>query len=243
MGIPPAYGPIVRAMTTTVAPPPVYQTSIGKKVLMAASGVILLLFVLVHMIGNLKVFLGASEYNRYAEGLRTLLEPIFPRGYVLWAIRIVLIAAFVVHVVLAWQTASRSRAARRTRYQHTGTVQADYAARSMRWGGVTILAFLFFHLANLTWGWLHPGFTYVRGDVYHNFVESFEVWWITGLYLIAMVALGLHIYHGTWSVFQTFGANNKVWDQRIRRLATSLAAIVVVGNSAMPIAVLVGAVR
>jgi succinate dehydrogenase / fumarate reductase cytochrome b subunit len=229
-------------MTTTLAPP-IYRTSIGKKVLMAASGVVLVLFVIAHMIGNLKVFLGANELNRYAEGLRTLAEPIFPRTYVLWLIRIVLIAAFVVHVVTAVQLTRWSRAARQVRYVHPDHVQADYAATTMRWGGLALLLFLFFHLANFTWGWLHPGYTYIRPDVYHNVVQGFRVWWITALYILAMIALGLHIYHGTWSIFQTFGVNNQRWDGVVRRSATGLAALIVVGNCSMPLAVLTHAVK
>lgn len=231
-------------MTTTLTPAaPLYRTSIGKKVLMAASGVILLGFIVFHMLGNLKVFLGSTAINTYAEGLRTLGEPIFPRTYLLWGARVVIIAAFFFHVLFAWQTARQSRAARRIRYNHPDTVQADAAAKTMRWGGVTILAFLFFHLAHFTWGWIHPGYTYIRGDVYHNMVQGFDVGWISAIYILAMIALGLHIYHGTWSIFQTFGINNRRWDRGIRRLATTLAALVVVGNVSIPIAVLSGAVK
>jgi succinate dehydrogenase / fumarate reductase cytochrome b subunit len=235
-------GPIVGFMTTTMARP-LYQTSIGKKVLMAGSGVILVLFVLVHMLGNLKVYLGATELNRYADGLRTLGQPIFPRTWLLWIVRAVLIAAFAVHIVCAVQLARQSRAARRTRYVHPDHVQADYAAVTMRWGGLALALFVVFHLAHFTWGWLHPGYTYVRGDVYHNLAAGFNVWWITAIYLFAMIALGLHIYHGTWSIFQTFGANSRRWDRLIRRSAGAVAFIVVAGNSSIPIAVLAGAVK
>jgi succinate dehydrogenase / fumarate reductase, cytochrome b subunit len=229
-------------MTTTLAPP-LYRTSIGKKLLMAGSGVILVGFIVFHMLGNLKVFLGAAQINRYGDGLRTLGEPILPRTYLLWLVRVVLIAAFAIHVVTAIQLGVQSRAARTTRYARTDTVQADYAAKTMRWGGLTILLFLFFHLAHFTWGWLHPGYTYVRGDVYDNVVQGFKVWWISVVYLLAMIALGLHIYHGTWSIFQTFGINNRRWDRAIRRGATTVASVVVIGNSSIPIAVLAGAVK
>ncbi len=233
-------------MTTTMTRAPeasVWRTSIGQKLLMAGSGVVLVLFVLAHEIGNLKVYLGAAEINRYGEGLRTLAEPIFPRTWVLWGVRIVLIAAFAVHVVTAVVLTRRSRAARVHRYVRPGRVQADPAASTMRWGGVALALFVVFHLAHFTWGWLHPGYTYVRGDVYHNLVEGFQVWWITAVYLVAMVALALHIYHGTWSIFQTFGVNNRRWDRRIRRGATAVAVFVLVGNCSIPIAVLAGGVR
>jgi succinate dehydrogenase / fumarate reductase cytochrome b subunit len=229
-------------MTATLAPP-LYRTSIGKKLVMAGSGVVLVGFIVFHMLGNLKVFLGAGPLNRYAEGLRNLGEPILPRTYLLWIVRTVLYAAFVVHIVTAIQLARQSRAARTTRYAHPDTVQADYAAKTMRWGGLTILLFLIFHLAHFTWGWIHPGYTYVRGDVYGNLVNGFNVWWISAVYIFAMIALGLHIYHGTWSVFQTFGVNSRRWDRTIRRGATTVAAVVVIGNCSMPIAVLAGAVK
>ena len=228
---------------THVEAPRVLKTSVGKKLLMAGSGVVLVGFIVAHEVGNLKVYLGASEINRYGEGLRTLAEPIFPRTFVLWAIRTVLTAAFVVHVVTSIQLSLQNRSARPQRYAHPARVQADPAASTMRWGGLAILLFLFFHLAHFTWGWVHPGYTYVRGDVYHNMVEGFDVWWISGVYIAAMVALGLHIYHGAWSIFQTFGVNNRRWDRRIRQAATALAAFVVVGNVSIPIAVLAGAVK
>jgi succinate dehydrogenase / fumarate reductase cytochrome b subunit len=225
------------------APPRVWRTSIGKKVLMAASGVILVGFVIAHELGNLKVYRGAAEINRYAAGLRTLAEPIFPRTWFLWGIRLILIAAFVVHIVTGIQLARQSRAARVQRYAHPDRVQADVAASTMRWGGLAIALFLVFHLSMFTWGWVHPGYTYIRGDVYHNLVGGFGVWWISGIYIVAMIALGLHIYHGAWSIFQTFGVNNRLWDRRIRMGATAVALFVVVGNCSIPIAVLAGGVK
>jgi succinate dehydrogenase / fumarate reductase cytochrome b subunit len=228
---------------TRAAPPTVWRTSIGKKVLMAASGVILVGFVIAHELGNLKVYLGSAEINRYATGLRTLAEPIFPRTWLLWGIRLVLIAAFAVHIVTGIQLARRSRAARVERYVHPDRVQADVAASTMRWGGLAIALFLVFHLSMFTWGWVHPGYTYVRGDVYHNLVGGFGVWWISAIYIVAMIALGLHIYHGAWSIFQTFGVNNRHWDARIRMGATAVALFVVIGNCSIPIAVLAGGVK
>src|ERR1700730_4747659 len=213
--------------TTRVQAPMALRTSVGKKLLMAGSGVMLVGFIVAHEVGNLKVYLGASEIDRYGEGLRTLAEPIFPRTFLLWAIRVVLIAAFTVHVVTSVELSLQSRSARRRRYPHPARVQAAPPARTLGWGGIAILLFLFFHLAQFTWGWLHPGYRYVRGDVYHNMVKGFDVWWVSGLYIAAMVALGLHIYHGAWSIFQTFGPNNRRWDRRIRRAATALAAFVV----------------
>ena len=229
-------------MTRAVSPT-LWRTSIGKKVLMAGSGVILVAFVIAHELGNLKVYLGSAEINRYAAGLRTLGLPIFPRTWVLWGIRLVLIGAFAVHVVTGIELARRSRAARRQRYAHPDRVQADVAASTMRWGGLAIALFVVFHLSMFTWGWVHPGYTFIRGGVYQNLVGGFGLWWIDAIYIVAMVALGLHIYHGTWSIFQTFGVNNRRWDSRIRRAATAVALFVVIGNCSIPIAVLAGGVK
>ena len=227
-------------VTTRSGPPAVWQTTVGKKVLMAVTGVILVLFVLGHEIGNLKVFIGAGEINTYADGLRRLLVPILPRTWTLWGIRVVLIAAFVVHIVLSVQLSLRNRAARQQRYVHPDRVQADPASTTMRWGGLAILLFLIFHLAHFTWGWVHPGYTYVRGDVYGNLVNGFNVWWISAIYIAAMIALALHIYHGAWSIWQTFGVNNRRRDFMFRQLAGAIAAIVFLGNISIPIAVMAG---
>jgi succinate dehydrogenase cytochrome b subunit len=231
----------VAAPTTT--PPAVFRTSIGKKLLMAGSGVILLGFVIAHMIGNLHIYLGKTSIDLYAHGLRTMLEPELPFSYALWAIRVVLIAAFAIHIVTAVQLARQSRAARSVRYVHPDHVQADPAAVSMRWGGLALALFIVFHLANLTWGWVHPGFTFVRGAVYANLVGSFQVWWIVVIYLVAMVALSLHIYHGAWSIFQTFGVNNKRWDKRVRVSAAVVAVVVLIGNCSIPIAIAAGGIK
>ncbi len=233
------------SIRTVPAPPApaIWQTSVGKKVLMAVTGVVLVLFVLAHEIGNLKVFLGANEINRYADGLRTLLVPILPRTWTLWIIRTGLIIAFVVHITLSIQLSLKSRAARRHRYAHPDRVQADPASTTMRWGGLAILLFLIFHLAHFTWGWVHPGYTYVRGDVYGNMVNGFNVWWISAIYIAAMVALALHIYHGAWSIWQTFGVNSRRWDLRLRQGAAVVAGFVFLGNISMPIAVMAGLIH
>lgn len=229
-------------MTTTLIAPPIYRTSIGKKVIMAGSGVVLLLYVIGHMIGNLKAFLSAQELDTYAAFLRRMGEPIFPHSVLLWIIRVVVTVAFVVHVYLAIDLSVRSRRARQYRYAHPDHVQANPAAFTMRWGGIAIGLFLIFHLAQFTWGWIHPDYTFVRGGVYHNVVGSFNQWWVVVIYVAAMFALGMHLYHGTWSIFQTFGVNSRRWDRVIRRTAATLAIIIFVGFSAVPVGVLVGAI-
>jgi succinate dehydrogenase / fumarate reductase cytochrome b subunit len=227
---------------TTTAAPPVYSLSIGKKVLMAASGLFILVWVIGHMVGNLKVWLSQREFDAYAEWLRRLGEPLFPHTVLLWILRVLLTVAFVVHVWLAIDLSLRSRRARQLRYQRVNYVQADIPAVTMRWGGVAIGLFVVFHLANFTWGWLHPGYTYIRGGVYHNVVGNFDQWWLVVIYVAAMIALGLHIYHGSWSIFQTFGINNRRWDLLIRRSASVVAIVVFLGFVSVPLGVLTGAI-
>ncbi|MDQ1399996.1 MAG: succinate dehydrogenase / fumarate reductase, cytochrome b subunit [Acidimicrobiaceae bacterium] len=233
-------------MTTIAAAPatpPLYRTSIGKKMLMAASGLVILLWLIGHMLGNLKVWLNQREFDSYAEFLRRLGEPIFPHTVFLWLIRVVLTVAFVVHVYLAVDLSRRNRRARQTRYVRTARVQADMPAVTMRWGGLALALFVIFHLANFTWGWIHPGYRFVRGSVYANVVGNFDQWWLVAIYVAAMVALALHIYHGTWSIFQTFGANSRRWDRLIRRSAGALAIVMFVGFVSVPVGVLVGAIQ
>jgi len=213
---------------------------VGMKVLMAVTGVILFLFVVGHLLGNLKVFQGPAHFNAYAEGLRTVGEPIFGRGQLLWIVRIVLIVAVTLHVVFTVQLARQSRRARPVRYSHTGIVQASYASRTMRWGGAAVFLFIVFHLMDFTWG-VHPHF--VRGDVYGNLVSGFRRPVVTAVYIVAMACLSAHVYHGTWSTTQTLGLNQVRWDRAIRRVATALAVILFVGFAAVPVGVLVHLVR
>jgi succinate dehydrogenase / fumarate reductase cytochrome b subunit len=229
-------------MATTTAAPPIYQLSIGKKVLMAASGLFLVLWIIGHMVGNLKVWLSPKEIDTYSEFLRRMGEPLLPHSWVLWIIRVLFTVALVTHVYLAIDLSLRSRRARQVRYHHPDYVQADIPAVTMRWGGLAIGLFIIFHLAHLTWGWIHPGYTYVRGSVYHNVVGSFNQWWLVVLYVAAMFALGMHLYHGTWSMFQTFGTNNRRWDPIIRRGATAVAVIVFCGFISVPLGVLGGVI-
>jgi succinate dehydrogenase / fumarate reductase cytochrome b subunit len=154
--------------------------------------------------------------------------------------RFVLLAAVTIHIALTAQLALQSRAARPVRYVHTGVVQASYASRTMRWGGIALLGFIVFHLMDLSWG-VHPHF--VRGAVYHNVVVGFRRWPITAVYVAAMGALAMHLYHGTWSVFQTLGVNQARWDRAIHRGALTLALVVSVGFITVPMAVLVHLVK
>ena len=217
-----------------------YSTSIGKKATMAVTGVILLGFVVAHMAGNLKVFTGAVHFDEYAEFLRRIGDPILGHAWALWILRTVLLASVILHIVAATQLSLENSRARPVKYARARTVQASYASRTMRWGGVIILLFVIYHLLHMTTGTVHPDFEH--GRVYDNLVAGFEVWYVSAFYIVAMLALGLHIYHGTWSMVQTLGRNSRRLDPMLRRAAAALAIIIVVGNVSIPIAVLTGVV-
>ncbi len=224
------------------APWPVefYRSAVGKKWVMAVTGILLMGYVFFHMLGNLKVYLGAEDLNHYGEWLRDLLVPFFPRTVTLWLLRIGLIAAFVFHIHAAYGLTRINRQARAAGgYISKRDYQAANAAsRSMRYTGVVILLFLIFHLADLTWGTVNPDF--VRGDVYRNLVASFERPAVSAIYIVANIALGLHLFHGGWSMFQSLGLNNPRWNSWRRGFAVGFAAIVTVGNLTFPIAALTG---
>jgi succinate dehydrogenase / fumarate reductase cytochrome b subunit len=218
-----------------------WQSAVGKKWLMALSGIVLLGFVLVHMIGNLKVFLGKEHINTYGEWLRTLGEPALPRTVLLWAVRLVLIGAFVVHIVAAAQLTRMNQKARPVRYQSKRDyVAANFASRTMRWTGIIIALFVIFHLLDLTWGSANPHF--VRGDPYDNLFYSFERVPVAIVYILAMLALGIHIFHGAWSMFQSLGLNNPRYNAWRRWFAAGFAFVILVGNVSMPLLITTGAV-
>ena len=210
---------------------------------MALSGIVLLGFVLFHMIGNLHLYEGPAEVNEYGEALRDLGGALAPRTSILWLIRIVLIAAFVVHIHAAFSLALKNRRLRPVRYEsRRDYLVANYASRTMIWSGIIVLLFLGFHLADLTWGAPEPVATdeYFRGDIYSNVVASFERVPVAILYIVANLALGLHIYHGAWSLFQSLGVNNPRFNAWRRWFAAGFAGVIVVGNVSFPIMVLTG---
>jgi succinate dehydrogenase / fumarate reductase cytochrome b subunit len=217
-----------------------YRSSIGKKVVMALTGLIGIGFVIMHMIGNLKVFLGEQAFNDYASFLRTFGEPVLPYSTVLWIIRLVLLGAVVLHITAAYQLTRMDWAGRPVRYTQKKDVQATFASRTMRWGGVIILLFIIYHIAHMTLGIVHPSFE--EGNAYHNFVAAFQVWWVTIFYIAAMLVLGLHIYHGFWSLFQTLGWNSRTYNMLLRGLALLIALVLTVGFVAGPLGVLFGIV-
>ena len=219
-----------------------YSTAVGKKYVMAITGLIGLGYVIAHMIGNLKMYLGPEEIDHYGEFLRELLVPLLPRTVALWAMRIVLIVALVLHLHAAYTLTLINRRARPVRYQSPRDyVAANFASRTMRWTGIIVLLFLAYHLADLTWGWFNPDF--IRGAVYHNVDESLSQLPVAILYIVANIALGIHLFHGIWSLFQSMGWNSPRFNSWRRWTATAIATVIVVGNCSFPIAVQAGIVQ
>jgi succinate dehydrogenase / fumarate reductase cytochrome b subunit len=225
------------------APWPVefYRSSVGKKWVMALTGIVWMGYVVAHAIGNLKVYMGAEDFNHYAEFLRELLVPLLPRTVMLWILRAGLIVAFALHLHAAYGLTRVNQAARAGGYQQPRDWQAaDIAGRSMRWTGIVVLLFIAFHLADLTWGTVNPDF--VRGDVYRNFLATFERPLVSAIYIVANLALGLHLWHGAWSMFQSMGVNNPRWNSWRRSFAIGFAVVIVAINVSFPISVLTGVI-
>jgi succinate dehydrogenase / fumarate reductase cytochrome b subunit len=217
--------------------PGLYSTHVGKKYAMAISGLVLMLFVLVHMLGNLKLYLGAGALDNYSAWLRNAGEPALPRQTLLWTVRIVLLAAVGIHIYSAYALTLVNRRARPEAYRAPRDyVAASFASRTMRWTGIIVALFVVFHLLDLTWGTANPDFR--TGDPYRNVVESLERWPVAIAYIVANLALATHLYHGAWSFFQSMG-----WVFRWRRrFAVIFAAVIAAGNVSFPLAVLTGVV-
>jgi succinate dehydrogenase / fumarate reductase, cytochrome b subunit len=217
-------------------------TSVQLKYVMGLSGALMLLYLVVHMVGNLKIFLGAEAIDTYARWLRTVGEPALPEETVLWLVRVVLLAAVVGHIVSATVLARRARQARPVRYAHRPPVRGSYAARTMRWGGVIIALFVVYHVLDLTTGTLNPHGEH--GEVHANVVADFapERWYITLVYTLAVIAVGFHIRHGLWSALQTFGRSSAASERALKRVALGVAVVLVVGFLSVPFAVLTGLV-
>jgi len=218
-----------------------WTSSVGKKIAVAVSGLILYGFVVVHMFGNLKVYQGRQAFNHYAEGLRTMGEPLFGRGQLLWIARIILLAALIVHLAAVVMLTRQSKAARKHGYKKFDGLEFSYASRTMLWGGLLLLAYVIYHLMHLTFGNAHPNF--VHGDVYNNFVVGFQQVPASLAYIAAMIPLGMHMYHGFWSMLQTLGANNPKYNRIRRPIALTLSLGVALLNISFPVAVLLGFVK
>ena len=241
---PGADAPVVNGPHKARTPWPVefYSTAVGKKWVMALTGIGLMGFVFAHMVGNLKMFLGRSEFDHYAESLRALLYPILPHHVPLWGLRIGLIVMFFFHIQSAYSLTRMNHRSRPVKYQSPRDyIAVSFASRTMRWTGIIIGLYLLFHLADLTWGFANPDF--VRGAAYDNLVASFERWPVAILYIVANIALGIHLFHGGWSMFQSIGMNNPRYNGARRAFAAGFAIVVAGINCAFPIAVLAGIVH
>ena len=214
------------------------RSAVGKKAVMAVSGIVLFGYVLLHMLGNLKLYEGPQKLDDYAGFLREAGSPLVPPEGLLWFVRIVLLAAVVLHVWSAWALTRMSYAARPVGYEKRDAVAMSYASRTMRWGGVILLLFIVYHLLHLTTGTLHPRF--MPGAVYHNVVTGLRVWWVALFYAAAQVALGLHLYHGLWSMFQSMGWNHPRFNRWRRAFAVVFSLLIAFGFVLVPLAIVTG---
>lgn len=204
--------------------------------MMAITGAILFLFVIAHMLGNLQVFLGPDPLNAYGRFLRGVPE-------LLWTVRMILLAAVILHIWSSVKLARRKLHARPVAYSRKENIASTYASRTMYWSGPIILAFVIYHLLHLTAGLVHPGFDFVEGDVYHNVVSSFQVWYVSAWYIFSMVLLGFHIRHGAWSMFQSVGINHPRHTPVLEKAAAIVALILVAGYVSIPLSITLGMVK
>jgi succinate dehydrogenase / fumarate reductase cytochrome b subunit len=217
---------------------------IGKKVVMAVTGFVLVGFVIGHMLGNLKIFLGADAINSYGLFLRTMGEPAVPYGVLLWIVRIVLLVCVALHIIAAVQLTRMNWAARPEDYDTKQSIVTSYAARTMRWSGVLLVLFIVYHLLHLTAGKVgyEPG-QYEHLSVYHNVVTGFSVWYVSVFYIVAMACLCLHLDHGIWSMLQTIGWNNARTTRGLQALSRLISLVVFFGFISVPVAVMAGWLR
>lgn len=233
---------------TLVRNPRASRSTIALKLLMATSGIVFVLFVLVHMYGNLKAFAGHDAFNEYAEHLREIGEPMLPHSGFLWVLRAILIVSLVLHVWSAVVLARRAQKARTVRYQVKRNRHSSFSSRTMRWGGLAIFVFVVWHLLHFTLVKIpvNPDATgnNITQDPYNLLVSSFEVWWMTIIYLLAMAALALHLHHGTFSAAQTLGLTTSARARSAwRKVGWAVAVVIAGGFSLVPIFVLAGVIE
>ena len=209
-----------------------WRSTVGKKIVMAVTGLIMIGFVIGHLAGNLLVFAGRDRINAYSAFLHST-------GEVLWAVRFVLLVSVVLHIAAAWQLTAIDRAARPVPYAEHRYEAATFASRTIRWGGVLVLIFIVYHLLHMTLGTVHPSFT--PHDVYHNLVSGLKIWYVATFYVVAMIALGLHLYHGTWSSLKTLGVEQQPGvPLRRRRMVWLFAVLLTLGFASIPFAIVTG---
>jgi succinate dehydrogenase / fumarate reductase cytochrome b subunit len=225
-----------RPLSLPTGPLGFFASSVGLKYVMAITGIVLVGFVVAHFIGNALIFLGPEALNDYSKALHDLPE-------LLWLARIVLLTAVVLHIVAALKLAGKNTAARPHRYKKKHDRVTNYAARTMAWSGPILLGFIVYHLAHLTIGVAPGNYDHSSTDVYSNVVRGFSIPWVAGLYIVSMLALGNHLFHGTWSMFQSLGVNHPSYNNKLMRLALAITALVTLGNISIPLAVLLGIVQ
>jgi len=208
-----------------------WRSTVGKKIVMAVTGAIGWGYLIAHMTGNLLVFRGAAKIDAYAGFLKSNLG-------LLWTVRSILLVAVIAHIVAAFQLARISQKSRPIGYERWRPVGSDFASRTMRWTGPIVGIFIVYHLLHFTLGTVHPDFH--AGQVYHNITTGFRVWYASAFYIVAMLALFGHLYHGTWSMFQSVGVNHPKYNRSVRILATIISVLIVLGFISIPVAVLLG---
>lgn len=208
-----------------------WGSTVGKKVVMAVTGILLVGFVFTHMLGNLQMFLGADAMNRYAAFLKST-------GELLWVARAGLFTAAVLHIVSAYQLTMLNRAARPTDYAKRESQVSTLASKTMRVGGVILALFIVYHIGHFTVGTFHPAFSHT--GVYGNVIIGFQTWWVVLFYVVAMAFLGLHLFHGFWAGFRTLGLQKRSASPIQRSAALWVAVLVWAGFTAIPVAVLLG---
>jgi len=213
-----------------------YASMVGKKVVMGVTGLIGIGFVILHSLGNLLIFQGSTALNSYSHFLKSSAE-------LLWALRITLIVAVILHVIAALQLTRQSRAARPIGYVKQEPQVATVASRTMRWGGILILVFIVFHILHFTTGTIRPAGVFSHEDVYSNVVSSFRIWWVALFYVVTMVALGFHLFHGAWSSMRSIGVSPPSPRPLHRRISLAIAVLVWAAFTAVPVAVFSGLVR
>lgn len=229
-------GPLAATGRVTPKAATIFGSTVGQKVVMAVTGIILFGFTVGHMVGNLQVYLGPTALNGYALFLREFLH-----GGAIWVVRGGLLAATALHIWAATALTLTSRRARPVGYRLEHYRAADYASRTMRWSGPILALFVIYHLLHFTFGSVHPSFA--ERDVYHNVIAGFSVWPVSAFYIVAMLALGLHMYHGVWSMLQTLGLSHPRYNRLRMAFSVVCTAAVVLGNISIPVAVLAGLVR
>jgi succinate dehydrogenase / fumarate reductase, cytochrome b subunit len=213
-----------------------WQTTVGRKAIMAVTGFILFGFVCGHLLGNLQIFLPPEKINHYAATLRSL-PPL------LWGTRITLLVSVILHIWSSFQLWLLQRQARPIKYVKRTSLNSTYASRTMLWSGPIIAAFVIFHLLHLTFGTVHPGGPFDEHNVYNNVVTGFQVWPVSLFYIIAMIMLCYHLYHGLWSIFQSLGFSHPVYTPWLQRFSKVVAILIAAGNISIPVAVLAGVIK